>query len=318
MKKIIATTTINPPTDALMKYIKMEDWSIIIAGDLKTPHEDYIKLAKEYSNVTYFSPEDQVKRYERLSDLIGWNCIERRNMAILDALVQGADVIALIDDDNIPYENWAQDLCVDVETTVTKYNVDDVAFDPIGATTEHSNLWHRGFPLERIPYRDYSNKESITMVPKVQAIFWNGDPDVDAICRMIYNPNCNFNPNQFPFTSNKMAPFNSQNTILSKDVVSDYFLFPQTERMQDIWAAYYLQAKGHDVIFTKPGVYSDRTLGTSGRYSIVNDMKKEYLGMENNLQLIQDVTENPDKIKNYISERSWDAFQEWKNIINNL
>jgi hypothetical protein len=88
--------------------------------------------------------------------------------------------------------------------------------------------------------------------------------------------------------------------------------------MQDIWAAYYLQAKGHKVVFTKPGVNSDRSLGTSGRYSIINDMKKEYLGMENNLQLIQDVTENPDSIKNYISERSWKAFQEWKKVISNL
>ena len=315
MKKIIATTTINPPTDAILKYIKMKDWSIIIAGDLKTPHEEYCKLEKEYDNVTYFSPEDQSTRYEVLSDLIGWNCIERRNMAILDALVKGADVIALIDDDNIPYEDWAQDLCVDVETSVTKYNINDVVFDPIGATIEHSNLWHRGFPLEKIPHRDYSNKEITTMVPKVQAIFWNGDPDVDAICRMIYNPSCNFKPDQFPIASNKMTPFNSQNTILSKDVISDYFLFPQTERMQDIWAAYYLQAKGHGVIFTKTGVYSDRTLGTSGRHSIINDMKKEYLGMENNSQLILDLTENPDNIKKYITERSWKAFQEWKKII---
>ena len=318
MKKIIATTTINPPTDALLKYIKIKDWSIIIAGDLKTPHEEYCKLEKEYDNVTYFSPKDQSTRYELLSELIGWNCIERRNMAILDALVRGADVIALIDDDNIPYEDWAQDLCVDVETPVTKYNINDIAFDPIGATIEHGNLWHRGFPLEKIPHRDYSNKEVTTMVPKVQAIFWNGDPDVDAICRMIYNPKCSFKPDQFPITSNKMAPFNSQNTILSKDVISDYFLFPQTERMQDIWAAYYLQAKGHDVIFTKPGVYSDRTLGTSGRYSMIDDMKKEYIGMENNLQLIQDLTQNPDNIKNYISQKSWDAFQEWKKIISKL
>jgi hypothetical protein len=36
MKKIIVTTTINPPTDALLKYAKLEGWTVIVAGDLKT------------------------------------------------------------------------------------------------------------------------------------------------------------------------------------------------------------------------------------------------------------------------------------------
>ena len=37
MKKYIATTTINPPTEALIKYSKLKDWTVIVAGDLKTP-----------------------------------------------------------------------------------------------------------------------------------------------------------------------------------------------------------------------------------------------------------------------------------------
>ena len=34
----------------------------------------------------------------------GWNCIQRRNFVILEALERGATQIALIDDDNIPYQ----------------------------------------------------------------------------------------------------------------------------------------------------------------------------------------------------------------------
>ena len=37
----------------------------------------------------------------KLSKLIGWNCIQRRNFAILEAYERGAEIIALIDDDNI-------------------------------------------------------------------------------------------------------------------------------------------------------------------------------------------------------------------------
>jgi len=215
MKKIIATTTINPPTEALLKYASMPDWHVIVAGDLRTPHELYNNL----ENVTYLTPEKQENDYPVLSELIGWRCIQRRNFAILEAYKQGADIIAIIDDDNIPYEGWGEDLMVDQLTEVTMYSTDDVAFDPIGALNEHKELWHRGFPLERVPFRNYSNKYSTSIIPKIQAIFWDGEPDVDAVCRMIYNPYCKFDPSQFPISGDKPAPFNSQNTIISRSIV---------------------------------------------------------------------------------------------------
>ena len=239
MKKIIATTTINPPTEALLKYAAMSDWHVIVAGDLITPHELYQNI----NNVTYLTPEYQSKSHPILSELIGWKCIQRRNFAILEAYKLGADVIAIIDDDNIPYDDWAEELHVNTPTDVTMYNVEEVAFDSIGALKEHRDLWHRGFPLELVPYRDYSNSNKETIVPKVQVIFWDGEPDVDAICRMVYNPFCSFSPEQFPIAGNKPSPFNSQNTIITRDIVEDYFLFPHIGRMDDIWAAYYVQSK---------------------------------------------------------------------------
>ena len=36
--------------------------------------------------------------------MIGWKCIQRRNFALIQAYKYGADVIATIDDDNIPYK----------------------------------------------------------------------------------------------------------------------------------------------------------------------------------------------------------------------
>lgn len=314
MKKIIATTTINPPTEALLKYASMSDWHVIVSGDLITPHEEYENL----NNVTYIHPNQQELEYPKLSELIGWRCIQRRNFAILEAYKQGADIIAVIDDDNIPYDDWAQDIYLNKPTKVTMFDVDELAFDSIGALKEHKDLWHRGFPLELIPYRNYSNSSQEEIVPKVQVIFWDGEPDVDAVCRMIYNPFCKFTPDQFPIASNKPSPFNSQNTLITRDIVKDYFLFPHIGRMDDIWAAYYVQSKNHQVIFTKPGVLSDRSLGTAGRYSMIEDMKKEYIGMENNVKLLKDLKENPDNIKQYLPKQSWEAFKEWNNIIKNL
>ena len=38
----------------------------------------------------------------------------------------------------------------------------------------------------------------------IQADFCNGDPDIDAICRMEHSPECRFKEKVFPFTSNKL------------------------------------------------------------------------------------------------------------------
>ena len=143
MKKIIATTTINPPTEALLKYASLDGWHVIVAGDLKTPHD----LFNDLKNITYLSPDYQEQEYPLLSSLIGWKCIQRRNFAILEAYKMGADIIAVIDDDNIPYEGWGEDLMVDRLSEVTMYATEDIVFDPIGALNEHKELWHRGFPL---------------------------------------------------------------------------------------------------------------------------------------------------------------------------
>ena len=103
MLKAIVTTTINPPTEALIKFAEMKDWKLFVAGDLKTPHEAY----KDWN---YIHPEEQSKKYEKLSQLIGWNCIQRRNIGYIEAYKWGARIIASVDDDNIPYENWGETL----------------------------------------------------------------------------------------------------------------------------------------------------------------------------------------------------------------
>ena len=69
---------------------------LLVVGDLRTP------LDYELRNGFYLTPGFQESRYKKLSDSIGWNCIQRRNLGIVHALELGADVVALVDDDNIP------------------------------------------------------------------------------------------------------------------------------------------------------------------------------------------------------------------------
>jgi len=300
LKKVIITTTINPATEAIEKFQSMPDWHLVVIGDKKTP-EDY-RLSKG----TYVSPDEQEKYDKPLSDAIGWNCIQRRSFGLLWAHDMNADVVAVIDDDNIPYEGWGKDLMVGCSVETNYYQTDFPAFDPVGATNERK-LWHRGFPLQLLSKRDYSNVSKKIITPDIQADFWNGDPDIDAVCRMEHAPECDFNPVHFPIASNKMSPFNSQNTFLNCNVLKDYFLFPHIGRMDDIWASYYVQAKGFNVVYGKASVYQERNI-----HDLVKDMKQEYLGYENNLNLVKDLVVNPERIISYLPGRSVRAFELYR------
>ena len=304
MKKVIVTTTINPPTEAIRKFQAMKDWELVVIGDKKTP-KDY-----RLERGVYVTPEEQEKYDPELSDAIGWNCIQRRSMGLLWAHEMKADIVALVDDDNIPLEHWGQNLFVGQEIEVTEYKTDLPAFDPVGLTN-HSHLWHRGFPLQLLPQRDYSKKIKKKVFVDVQADFWNGDPDIDALCRMEHRPECNFNPSSFPVSANKIGPFNSQNTFITGECLADYFLFPHVGRMDDIWGAFYLQAKGFRVVWNAPSVYQQRNV-----HDLTRDMKQEYLGYENNLKMVQDLAADPEAIANYLPERSQQAFALYKRHFN--
>jgi hypothetical protein len=305
MKKVIVTTTINPPTEAIKRFDQMEAWELVVIGDLKTP-EDY-----NLERGVYVTPKMQEEYDKELSDAIGWNCIQRRNFGLLWAKERGADIVAVIDDDNIPFEGWGRELMIGKPTDVFFYETELPAFDPVGATNE-DHLWHRGYPLPLVAQREYSQCTKKTITPDVQADFWNGDPDIDAICRMEHAPECQFDPERFPIAANKTGPFNSQNTFISGEVLKDYFLFPHIGRMDDIWASYYVQAHGVKVVYGEPSVYQERNI-----HNLIRDMKQEYLGYEHNLDLVRDLANDPEKIMKYLPQQSINAFQIFRRHFRN-
>lgn len=298
MKKFIATTTIFEPSEALKRFSRMPEWKLVVAGDKKTPHDLYKKM----ENIIYLSPEDQERLYPKLSDLIGWNKIQRRNIAMLHAYKLGADIIALVDDDNIPLENWGQDLLVGKTFECDEYTPETPVFDPL-SVTEYKHLWHRGFPLPYIKNKNNFSKTRKTICPDIQADFWNGDPDIDAIARLEHAPECLFSDSYFPFSSSKISPFNSQNTFLTRRVVRDYFVLPFVGRMDDIWASYYTQSKGFRVVYNKASVYQARN-----EHDLIKDFNGEIIGYQNN----HHITNEPENIKKYIPVQTWDAFLEFQ------
>ena len=310
MNKFICTTTINPPSKAYIEFTKKRDWTLIIAGDKKTPHSTY----KDFPGI-YLSPEYQEERYKNLSDLIGWNCVQRRNFAFIEACSRGADIIATVDDDNIPFKYWGEHLLIGNKefphAHLPVYKGLD-CFDPL-YITEYKNLWHRGFPIQLVPKRKNYSCDYETITPSIQTDFWNGDPDVDAICRITLNPYCTFDDAMFPFSSEGCSVFNSQNTFLLREVVKDYFMFPHIGRMDDIWASFYVTSKDYRVIYNKATVFQDRN-----KQDLIENMKDEYIGYENNLDLVIALKKDPENIFKFLPKRSAKAFVEYKKIMRGI
>lgn len=309
MKRAIVTTTINPPSKALNLFAQKKDWNLIVVGDLITPHKEFRSFEKKFSNVLYLSPEDQEKKYKKLSDAIGWRKIQRRNIGYLEAYRMGSEIVASVDDDNIPYPDWGENLIIGSKTEVNHYKETGLVFDPVGATNT-PNIWHRGFPIQLVNKRKYDKPSKKVMKFDIQADFWDGDPDIDAICRMILSPEVKYQKKYFPLASNKISPFNSQNTFLSRKVLVDYFLFPDIGRMDDIWASYYVLSKGYKVVYSHATVKQERNV-----HDLTKDMKNEYIGYENNIELINQLKINPDNIINFLPKSAITAFKLYRKEI---
>lgn len=296
--KVIVTTTINAPTKAIRKFDAMRDWTLLVVGDKRTP-PDY-KLDRGI----YLSPEQQETLYPELSEAIGWNCIQRRNIGFIYAIkVMNADRVATVDDDNIPLEHWGEDFCT--TRVAKKYLTDSPCFDPL---QPHLNIWHRGFPIQLVSTLRWTANFT-TVNCDIQANLWNGDPDVDAICRMLRPGSSSFDHVRGFYTSNKPMPFNSQNTMLHTKVLPHYFMFPGIGRMDDIWAAYYVQALGYQVVFGPPTVEQIRN-----EHDIITDMRNEYIGYENTLELVEALADSPEAIYDFLPWRSARAFRIYQKL----
>lgn len=287
MKKFIVTTTINQPTIATLKFCEIadkKDWKFIIIGDTKTPHDEYRLLEKKHQNVTYLDPKQQEELYPELSNIIGWKTIQRRNIGFLYAYDNGADIMATVDDDNIPYENWGVNY-IGQTIEVDMYEPDLDIFDPLSITKDNY-IWHRGYPIEYLQDRHrVLYKGKIQRKVLIQADLWDGDPDIDAMARLTHKPIVKYSDITKPYCSNKISPFNSQNTFLAREVIPYYAVLPFIGRMDDIWGAYILQEHfPNSLIFCPASVYQERNV-----QDLIVNLEKEIIGYRYTLQLTKNL-----------------------------
>ncbi len=266
MKKFIIITTINEKTRAVCEFERRPGWHTIVVGDRKS------KPIRNSESLTFLSLDDQRKLGFHLTENLPLNHYTRKNIGYLYAIREGADVIYDTDDDNVPNPDWKTEgftcenslQCHDIWINVYRYFTRDY-------------IWPRGFPLDQI------NQDQALTVEKTLPVkigVWQGlvdnDPDVDAIYRLILNKPVKFDRRKaIALPVNSFCPFNSQNTLWSKEAFPLLYLpattsFRFTDILRGLIAQKLLWVSGMHLGFHQATVSQNRS-----HHDLMNDFREE-------------------------------------------
>ena len=107
-----------------------------------------------------------------------------------------------------------------------------------------------------------------------------------------------------PYCSNRISPFNSQNTFLAREVIPYYAVLPHVGRMDDIWGSYILQHYfPESVVYNKASVYQDRNV-----QDLITNLEKEIIGYRNTYNLVK----NLQNYMEYLPEETKKFFEVYR------
>ncbi len=304
MRIAVATTTINVPS-VLKLYAEygqartvFEDVGFFVAGDLKTSEAECADLVNQCgANAHYLSVEKQKSLGYKCSELISWNTISRRNIALLEALKWGADIIVLLDDDNLPIDNlyfnhFREILSTSfngLRTTALQgwFDVGQLLYDDF----DNSSCPHRGFPHTKHSPPIFSPITNAKV--GVAAGICLGDPDISAVQRIARGP-ISHHASKLLDAGIVVDPwktrtvFNSQNTAFIRELAPCFLMLPQFQRYDDIFASIVAQqvmaARKLHVHFGPPFAYQQRN-----EHDLVKDLEAELWGMKHILSFSEQV-----------------------------
>jgi STELLO glycosyltransferases len=317
--KFIVITSINYPSEAVLKFSQLEDWQVIVVADLKTP-EDW-----QQDNVTILTVEKQLSLPFETAKKLPWNHYARKNLGYLYAIMQGAEILYETDDDNIPYEFWPSFYPIDLEAEVS---LDKNKFVNAYSYFCQENVWPRGFPLEFIQQSKVTETTTQKVTAPIQQGLANLDPDVDAIYRLVQGQEIVFNQRPPLFiNSGTYCPFNSQNTLWYPSAFQYLFLPAYVpNRVTDIWRGYIVQRFLHiqkqGILFCNASVFQHRNF-----HNLMHDFKEEldiYTKTQTLVQLLDKYTgDYKDAIKylssyNFFNEQDIVLFDAWLKDIHSL
>jgi hypothetical protein len=263
----ICFTTIFPFQEFLEQYRRNiqkfgheREVTVYVAGDNKTP-ADSAQIAQQVTGNglrTQYLPiawqNEYLKRFAFPEGMIPENSDNRRNVAYLLALEEGAEVIISVDDDNFPLEGVdfvGEHMRVGQTQTQPQavghnqwYNLCDL-LEP-----KMPDLYARGFPYWARDKRAAEVSGTAARKIAMSVGLWTSDPDSDAIARLYCKPHIESSDGrQVMLGAGVRSPINTQNTALSRQAMAAYYYVfmgqplrgMKLDRFGDIFSGYFVQ-----------------------------------------------------------------------------
>jgi len=300
-------TTIHHPDKRIINWKKITGNKTIVIGDQKTP--------KNWENdcCDYFDVFEQNLSGFKIAQFLPENHYVRKNIGYLYAMKNGAQGIIDTDDDNFPkISHWKTLLSNKFKKLQIKESK-EVTFKNIYTYFSKDKIpfWPRGYPLNLIndPYstilKDCCSQSKIHEVGLWQCMV-DGDPDVDAIHRLIYNETPAFlNNDALIFCKNNYCAFNSQNTLWLDVELFPLLYLPSTVsfRFTDILRSYIAQ-----IIINSTnkhwGFYSATSFQERNEHNLMHDFNSEicmYKDMHKIFNILHDtVSSNLSVVQNLL------------------
>jgi len=321
--KCVIITTINKPTETILKHITNTEYDVIIVGDNKT-HDDYKNL-----NCIFLDIPSQKKLFPELSELLPYNHYCRKNLGYLYAIKKGYKIIYETDDDNVPYDNFDNILQYNNIQMITEEN--NIWINIFKYFTNNAYIWPRGFPLSLIKNKPNYLIQDTDKIPSIINGLVENDPDVDALFRIICNhqDSIDWDKNKCVLINNtNVCVFNTQNTFWLNPELFICLLIPCSvsfrycDILRGIINNIILKRTNNYMMYSSPNVTQIRN-----EHDLMGDFKSEYemyFHNENILNFIENDIGNITSVKellcliynnllvnNVITQKDIDILNKW-------
>ena len=299
MKTAVIMPTINVP-HVLKLYEQQASfaptssvWFFVVVDD-KTP-QSALDLCDSIRNCRILDDGDSAG-YQSAQYFTG---IQRRNLALLEALKWGADVIISIDDDNFSmgpdyfYQFGVE--ASDLGAYKHQHLFSGLRAKGSGTSPDAANWFdpgsllepittHRGFPHNAQIADNQGFEPVVNARIGVHAGLVLGDPDIGAVDRIVDRSH-SYGVSEIGRAGIVVNPattwtvFNSQNTAFVRELAPAMMMWPDVGRYDDIFASLLCQRimekHGYHVRFGPPFVWQQRK-----NTNLLRDLKGEIYGME--------------------------------------
>jgi hypothetical protein len=289
MKLAVVSTTINGEKgylsfDRLAADSPFEKVFFIVSGDKNSKPFD---TSRFQCPVEYLDASAQARF--KCSTSIGWNKIMRRNIALLRAMEMEPDFILMIDDDNIPRENYFNDWYCALHSAANRTlemreGAGNVWFNYLKWSGSRMEIYPRGFPIRfrgpsALDFKDVPGGIPNNRIGLYQGVSL-GDCDIDAITRIAYPDAVESLTEKNYCVSGLWSPYNTQNTVFSRLLFPLAFVWPFCGRYDDTYSSYVWQ----QILFTN-GLYvhvgDPVNRQERGQRDILKDLSSETEGYMN-------------------------------------